>query len=240
MSTFPFGYKDPHPSLIAPLIIRYPVFPKNRSLQPNGPFLPFADLPAPDHPPTHFSFVQFPAAWDPRLCAFTLKNTFTIKNRVMKNLLAAIASFILLQPLTAQTREDNSIPQAVTTAFSDKFPDGDLQKWETRKEGYIARFKKDGKKHTAYYSAEGHWKGTESKIRWTRHLPAPVKAAWENSGYADWYVHNIKKIETPDQRLYVLHVNNTSRLDANKVENFKEDHILYFTPDGELVKKDRI
>jgi hypothetical protein len=162
----------------------------------------------------------------------------------MKNLLAAVASFILLQPipakLSAQTTDNNKIPLHVTTAFSGKFPDGDLKKWEVRKEGYIARFKKDGRKHYAYYSAEGHWKATESPVRWTRHLPHPVKTAWNNSGYAGWYVHNIKKIETPDQRLYVIHVNNSSLLDANKVDNFKEDHVLYFSPEGELIKKDRI
>jgi hypothetical protein len=158
----------------------------------------------------------------------------------MKNLLAAFASFILLQPISAQNTDNNKIPQAVKTSFSGKFPDGDLKKWEVRKEGYIARFKKDGKKQYAYYSAEGHWKGTESPIRWTRHLPDPVKTSWMNSGYAGWYVHNIKKIETPDQRLYVLHVNNTSLLDGNKVDNFKEDHLLYFNTEGELIKTDRI
>lgn len=158
----------------------------------------------------------------------------------MKKLLAAFASFILLQPLSAQTTEKNVIPHAVKASFSGHFPDGDLKKWEVRKEGYIARFKKDGRKHYAYYSPEGQWKGTESSIRWTRHLPDPVKTSWKNSGYAGWYVHNIKKLETPGQRYYVLHLNNTPHLDGNKADNFKEDHLLFFTPDGLLVKTDRI
>ena len=157
----------------------------------------------------------------------------------MKKLLAAIASVIILQPvsikLSAQTVEEK-VPAAVSQAFSGKFPDGDLKKWEVRKEGYIARFKKDGRKYHAYYSHEGHWKGTESPIRRTRHLPDSVKTAWENSGYVGWYVHNIKKIETPDQRWYVLHVNNSPLLDGNKIDNFKEEQVLYFTPAGKLVR----
>jgi hypothetical protein len=152
----------------------------------------------------------------------------------MKKLLAAVASFIFLQPITAQRTANTTIPTTVKSAFSGQFPDGDLQKWVTRKEGYIARFKKNGKKHHAYYSAEGHWKGTESSIRWVRHLPHLVKMGWKNSGYDGWYVHNIKKVETPDRQMYVLHVNNSTQLDANKVDVFREDRVLYFTPGGKL------
>lgn len=84
-------------------------------------------------------------------------------------------------------------------------------------------------------------KEKEVNIKWTRHLPQPVRTAWEKSSYAGWYVHKIKKIETPGQQsYYVLHVNNTPLLDANKVDNFREDQVLYFSPEGELIRKDRI
>lgn len=82
--------------------------------------------------------------------------------------------------------------------------------------------------------------GTESSIKRTRHLPVAVQAAWKNSGYSDWYVHNIRKIETPEQQLYVLHLNNGTLLDANKYDAFKEDHVLYFTREGALVRAERI
>ena len=161
----------------------------------------------------------------------------------MKNLLAAIASFIFIQTVSAQSTVStviDEVPAQVSKAFSGKFPEGDIKKWEKRNEGYVAHFKKDGKKHYAYYSHEGRWKGTESPIRRTRHLPAAVLTAWEKSSYIGWYVHNIRKLETPDQQLYVLHLNNGTLLDANKVDNFKEDHVLYYTQDGELVKTEKI
>src|ERR1700743_730726 len=101
----------------------------------------------------------------------------------MKNLLAAIASFILIQSVSAQSTVSAEVPQKVYTAFSGKFPEGDLKKWETRKEGYVAHFKKDGKKHYAYYSHEGHWKGTESPVRRTKHLPVAARTAWGKSDY---------------------------------------------------------
>ncbi len=143
----------------------------------------------------------------------------------MKKILAAIASFILLNQASAQSQSDT--PSNVT-------------KWEIRKEGRIAHYKVDGRKHYAYYTHDGQWKATESPVRRTRHLPDAVQTAWKNSGYIGWYVHNIRKIETPGQSLYVLHLNNTVLLDANKVDNFKEDHVLYFTREGELVKTEKI
>jgi len=158
----------------------------------------------------------------------------------MKNLLAAIASVILIQSASAQSPVTTAVPQKVYAAFSGKFPGGEVKKWEMRKEGYVAHFKKDGKKQYAYYSHDGHWKGTESSVNRTRHLPAGVQIAWKSSGYNDWYVHNIRKIETPDQQLYVMHLNNGPLLSSDKHDAFKEDHVLYFTRDGELVKTERI
>lgn len=140
----------------------------------------------------------------------------------------------------AQKKEQAAVPKEVTQAFSAKFPDGDLKKWETRQEGYIAQFTRDGKKYYAYYSHQGDWKGTESRVKRTRHLPANVQTGWMNSGYAGWYVHNIKKIETPERPLYVLHLNNGPLLSSDKYDAFREDHVLTFTADGELIKKDRI
>lgn len=158
----------------------------------------------------------------------------------MKKLFAAIASFILLQSSYAQSVVSNEVPNRVASAHSGKFPDGNVKKWEARKEGYVVHFKKDGKKQYAYYSPDGQWKGTETGISRTRHLPAAVKTAWENSGYLDWYVHNIRKIETPEQQLYVLHLNNGTLLDSNKYDAFKEDHVLYYTREGELVRTEKI
>lgn len=161
----------------------------------------------------------------------------------MKNLLAAIASFIFIQSVSAQSTASTvieEVPGNVSTAFSGKFPDGDVKKWEKRKEGYVAQFKKDGKKHYAYYSHEGNWKGTESPVRRTKHLPTGVQRAWENSDYVGWYVHNIRKIETPEQDLYVIHLNNGVLLSSDKVDAYKEDHVLYYTREGELVRTEKI
>jgi hypothetical protein len=144
----------------------------------------------------------------------------------MKKFLAAIASFILIQHLSAQSVPVNRVPSPVQSAFYTQFPPATLKKWELRKEGFIAVFTINGRKQYAYYTADGKWVATESRVKRTRHLPLAVREAWLNSGYADWYVHNIRKLETAEGHSYVMHLNNGSTLDANKFDAFNKDHIL--------------
>jgi hypothetical protein len=158
----------------------------------------------------------------------------------MKKLLIAIAAVILSGNMIAQGESILVVPQPVTKAFSAQFPAARLKKWEQRKEGYIASFRQDGKKYFAYYSADGSWKGTEAPIKWTKNLPDSVKAGWKTSGYYNWYVEDIKRIETPEQPLYVLHVNNGSLLDSDHHDAFKEEYLLFFSPKGDLVRKEKM
>ena len=56
-----------------------------------------------------------------------------------------IASFIFIQSVSAQSTVSTvieEVPAHVSIAFSGKFPQDDVKKWEKRKEGYIAHFKK--------------------------------------------------------------------------------------------------
>lgn len=158
----------------------------------------------------------------------------------MKNVLILLVAAIMTQPMTAQGDSTVIVPQQVASAFTAQFPGGHLKKWEQRKEGYIADFSLDGKKYFAYYAADGAWKGTESPVKRTKDLPAAVKTGWKNSGYSAWYVEDIKKILTPEQPLYALHVDNSVLLDADHHDAFREEYVLFFSEKGELVRKDRM
>lgn len=146
----------------------------------------------------------------------------------------------LSENMFAQNDTAVIVPSLVATAFTTQFPDAKLKKWEQRKEGYIAKFTRGGKGYFAYYAADGSWKGTEMPIKWTKNLPDSVKAGWKNSGYYDWYVEDIKKIETPERPLYVLHVDNGSLLDSDHHDAFREEYLLYFSGHGDLVRKERM
>lgn len=157
----------------------------------------------------------------------------------MKKVLIVLVIALLSEGMIAQKDSAFAVPRQVTTAFTAQFPAGRLKKWEQRKEGYVAVFRQDRKRYFAYYAADGNWKGTETPIKWTKNLPDSVKAGWKISGYYDWYVEDIKKIETPEQPLYVLHVDNGSLLDADHHDAFREEYLLFFSAKGELVRKER-
>lgn len=156
----------------------------------------------------------------------------------MKNVFILFLVAGMSQSMIAQGDTVVNVPLSVTTAFTKQFPSGHLKKWEQRKEGFIADFRQDGNKYIAYYASDGAWKGTESPIKWTKDLPPAVKESWKKSGYYDWYVLHIKKIDTPGQSLYTLQVNNGTLLDANHHDAFLQEYVLFFSPTGELVRKD--
>ncbi|HMH24568.1 MAG TPA: hypothetical protein VK563_22460 [Puia sp.] len=158
----------------------------------------------------------------------------------MKKVFVIVTVLFLTQDMFAQQDRQEEIPQHIVTAHSTKYPDVKVDKWKTKKEGYHASFMLDGKKRNAHYTASGVWKGTETKIRWTRHLPEKVQAGWGSSGHINWKVNAIRHLETPGTQLYVLHLSNGSLLDSDHHDAYLEERILYFSPDGELIKKDRI
>ncbi len=158
----------------------------------------------------------------------------------MKKAIVIIMIALLSQSMIAQADTAGVVPTQVATAFTTQFPGARLKKWQQRAEGYIADFRLNGKKLFAYYSADGAWKGTETPVKWTKDLPAAVKEGWRTSGYYNWYVMDIKKIETPGEPMYTLHVNNGPTLDSDHYNNFLEEYVLFFSPSGQLVRKDKM
>jgi hypothetical protein len=158
----------------------------------------------------------------------------------MKKAFLLLAIAAMTESMIAQSDSTVIVPQAVSTAFTARFPAGRLKKWEQRPAGYIAVFRQDGKRLFADYAADGTWLGTESPVKWTKDLPATVKEGWKNSGYYDWYVRDIKKIETPNEPLYALHVDNGVKLDSDHHDAYLEEYVLFFSENGRLVRKDKM
>lgn len=156
----------------------------------------------------------------------------------MKKLIALIAIALFSQTMIAQAGPAIVPPQAVTAAFAARFPNVQVKKWSEQQQTYYATFRLKGKKTFAYYNPDGSWKATEYKMKWSWNLPPKVRQAWKNSDFAAWYLMDIKRIETPDQTLYALHVNSSPLLDADHNQIDKEEYELFFNTNGDLVRKD--
>ena len=152
-------------------------------------------------------------------------------------ILLAVTCFPIV--MSAQKEDLSVIPQNILASFSSRYPNTKVKKWRSLKGVFVAKFLLDGKKCMAYYSPEGDWIKTESKIKWTWDLPVQVKTGWKKCEYNRWYVESIKIIETREQPLYEMQVNNGTTLDADHYSNFIEKYLLYFTGAGELIRKEK-
>ena len=132
-------------------------------------------------------------------------------------------------------------PSAVRSAFDSRFPHAKVKEWSERKNGpkdtYTASFRLNGKKLFAYYDPDGTWEGTGTPVKWSKDLPARVRTAWRKSNYASWKIIDLKKIKTPGQTLYQLHLNNSLEDDAHDFAIQDECKLIY-NDRGELVSKE--
>jgi hypothetical protein len=108
----------------------------------------------------------------------------------MKNIVFSVAFILML----AATGFSQNIPQLVTTAFQQKFPDATSLKWSKENaHEYEAEFQLKGMNYSANFSDAGAWLETESTITFNQ-LPAAVQTAF-NTAHKDAKVKAVAKIE---------------------------------------------
>lgn len=125
---------------------------------------------------------------------------------------------------TAQDKDIVTVPEAVKTAFAQRFPKAEGTKWEQEdKTDYEAAFKLGGMKYSAKYAAAGTWMETEHGIK-REALPEPVRNTLATS-YAGHEVEGVEQVETPDGTHF--------EVDLEKRDQEME---VRFSADGKVVK----
>jgi hypothetical protein len=153
-----------------------------------------------------------------------------------KIFIVSIIAFVS-QTMVAMAGTGVVVPQAVSAAFAARFPDARVKKWSPCPQGFMAMFKHKGKKEYAYYAPDGTWKATETAVSWTWNLPDAVRKAYKDSDYAAWKVEHIKRVDQPDEPLYILDVNSSPLYDADHSYVYAEEWVIFFNQKGELVRK---
>jgi hypothetical protein len=141
--------------------------------------------------------------------------------------------------MIAQDNKSKENPQRVIAAFSKKYPNTRVKKWEAEKDGYRAKFIAGEKKMFAFYFADGNWKMTWTKLKWIKDLPESIMVSLKENGYAGWRVVEMREIETQHGHEFEIHIDNGNLLDADHYA-FKDDYLLLFTVDGKLYKKEKL
>ncbi|WP_181885248.1 PepSY-like domain-containing protein [Pontibacter diazotrophicus] len=136
----------------------------------------------------------------------------------------------LIASITIVFAQESSVPQGVQDAFKNKYPNMTAPSWDREDDNkYEATFNRDGKTYEAKFSANGEWLKTERDVNRSE-VPQAVLTALANSEYAAWEQgDNFDEVETPAHaKLYKI-----------EVERGDQEYNLYFTPEGELVNRER-
>lgn len=127
----------------------------------------------------------------------------------------------------SQSYSEEGIPQIVSNGFKALYPDVYVYewKWKKKKAMYKAKFYIKGIKYKAYFTPAGTWTKTERDVkRWE--VPEAVWNSLAETEYANWKVDDREEHQTPEYPL-VYEI---------EVEQGKQEVLLYFLPNGKLVK----
>lgn len=129
--------------------------------------------------------------------------------------------------------DDNNVqvPNAVQTAFSQKYSDVRHVEWDVESGGYlVAEFMKDNKEYDAWYTGDGTWMMTEiDHGRDITSLPQAVQEGYAATVYAQqsWTVEDIDEIQRKGyDTIYKIEVEKAGQ----------PDHDLYFDLAGTLFR----
>jgi len=117
-------------------------------------------------------------------------------------------------------------PEAVTTAFSKKFPKAEEVKWDKENATeWEAEFELDEMEYSANFSSDGKWLETEHEIKMSE-VPAAVKKTLD-SEFAGYDIEEAEISEKADGMLYEF-----------ELEKGESDLEVAINASGEVVKKE--
>jgi hypothetical protein len=155
----------------------------------------------------------------------------------MKKIIFVATTILTVASSLAQA---NTIPQNVTASFSAKYPTATAKKWKQSENNFLVTFAADSKRSVAFYSTDGNWIKTETKIKWIKNLPEAVKKSLDQRGFLRYYITNMKKIESPEGNQYLVEVNDGNTYDADRHDALTQYYRLYFDENGDLTEHVKI
>jgi len=147
----------------------------------------------------------------------------------MKNLILLFALCCFFSSAFSQEKEINEsdVPKVVVDAFYAKYSGAVTSVWIQGTDNYEVTFVKDDVTLEANYSYGGEWIETSKDFDFDK-FPDVVKRAFAIGKYGKWNVEKSAVVETPDYKLlYMI-----------EVSKGKKSYELYYSPDGELLKKE--
>ncbi|HAF29452.1 MAG TPA: hypothetical protein DCG75_10435 [Bacteroidales bacterium] len=113
--------------------------------------------------------------------------------------------FLLLVSLSATIyAQDDNLPESITKAFSDKFPNLKIDNWTSNNEQFYIEFYLKGTFYTSVFDEKGQWIET-SEIISDSDIPPQLKD-YLNRNYSSGEIAYSEKVENP-KSVYFIRVN---------------------------------
>jgi hypothetical protein len=162
--------------------------------------------------PVIFSFYFFAAMPDRANAQTRVENKDIVKTETLS------PAMDLTKYSNNEIAEINSVTelnQKATRDFKKTFRDVNNEKWYTIKNGFLAEFSLNTTKNRVVYDKKGNWKYTVSYYD-EKNLPAEIKAIVKPA-YYDYSISRVEEVHANDQIIYIVHVQNDSRLKTIRV-----------------------
>src|ERR1700677_4760910 len=99
------------------------------------------------------------------------------------------------------------LPARVSSAFSRNYPGAKMDNWVMSTNDYVINFTTDKETSAAFYSPDGTWLRTNTKLSGINDLPVAVRSGLASSGYRKYSIDKMEKVRQPSNRtLYLVRV----------------------------------
>lgn len=126
---------------------------------------------------------------------------------------------LLTAGLTFQSCSDDddllNVPENISTAFQQKYPNITVSEWEKQGTGYKADFWNNGAEAEAWFDSNGAWIRTETDVpNPSANLPHPV-TDYVAKTYAGYYIEDADLVETTSQTYYEVELERQGSADIH-------------------------
>ncbi len=154
----------------------------------------------------------------------------------IKLAITGVAVFAIQFAVMAAPNRRSDLPAKVSSAFSRQYPAGKIGSWEMSGDDYMVDFTdKKEQRSSAFYSPDGAWLRTDTRLRSNADLPDAVQNGLAKSRYDGYFIDKIERVQQPsNQTLYLLHVSYGANLEFDLHDLSANDYVLYFNNNGTL------
>ena len=138
-----------------------------------------------------------------------------------------VLAFFCFGLFACENEETSNAPEAVMSAFNQKFPNAENVEWEQKDDNiWEAEFDLDGDEVEAEFSGSGEWMETETEIE-NSELPELISNTVKEN-YPDHNIDEASYIFRPDFDGYKV-----------EIENGQEELAVLLTVEGEIVEVEK-